>query len=235
MQFDPPLVKGTLLKRYKRFLADVELDNGQVVTAHCANTGAMTGCAEPGFTVWLRFHNDPKRKLPCSWVLAQNQRGDFIGIDTHMANKLVEEALRKGKIEPLSDYSEIKREVKYGSQNSRVDFLLSNNDDKPCYVEVKSLTLCLDDHVGVFPDTVTERGRKHLIELTEMATRGHRVVLIYCVQHTGVRRVSLQNPIDPAYAEALFHAERAGLEIYAYSCLINQQNSDINQQLPLLR
>ncbi|WP_026376490.1 DNA/RNA nuclease SfsA [Aestuariibacter salexigens] len=233
MQYDPPLTKATLLKRYKRFLADVQLEDGQILTAHCANTGAMTGCAEPGFTAWLHFHNNPKRKLPCSWVLAENHRGEMIGIDTHMANELVHKALLEGRLEPLSGYDTVKREVSYGTQRSRIDFLLASENRRDCYVEVKSVTLCTDGHTGLFPDTVTDRGRKHLLELTEMARQGHRVVLIYCVQHTGIQHVSLQNTIDPAYTETLLSAQQQGLEIYAFGCELNQKNSYINQQLPV--
>jgi sugar fermentation stimulation protein A len=165
------LVQGTLVKRYKRFLADVELNSGELVVAHCPNTGAMTGCAEPGWRVWLSPSNNPKRKLAYTWELAQTDNSDWIGINTQNANKLVSEALTKGVITELLGYQTVQAEVKFGEENSRVDFLLTGKDKPNCYLEVKSVTLALDEK-GFFPDAKTERGRKHLRELASIAQQG---------------------------------------------------------------
>lgn len=232
MLFSSPLIRGRLIKRYKRFLADVELADGQIVTAHCANTGAMTGCAKPGFVAWLSEHSDPKRKLKYSWELAQNTDGEFIGINTHKANKLVAEALDQGIITQLQGYETIKPEVRYGRENSRIDFLLQSPGREDCYVEVKSVTL-LEDGQGFFPDTRTARGTKHIRELMEMRQLGHRAVLLFCVQHTGISSVSPAAHLDPEYAESLVQAAEAGVEITAWSCEIDQEKVLINQSLPV--
>lgn len=230
MQPASTLIKGTLLKRYKRFLADVELQDGQIVTAHCPNTGAMTGCAEPGYNVFLSESNNPKRKLAFTWELAKTHDGDWIGINTHNANKLVAEAISNNVISQLQGYAYCKPEVKYGSQNSRIDFLLSDAQRPDCYVEVKSVTL-LDNGCGYFPDAKTTRGTKHLMELSEVASEGKRAVLLFCVQHSGIQRVSVAKHIDPLYAQAMRHAVQQGVEIFAYGCQINEQKVEINQQL----
>ncbi|TRY33087.1 DNA/RNA nuclease SfsA [Aliiglaciecola sp. M165] len=230
MQFPSPLIKGTLIKRYKRFLADVERFDGTLVVAHCPNTGAMTGCAEPGYTAWLRASDDPKRKLAYTWELCQNDQGHWIGINTHNANKVVGEALEERKLSLFASYTSIKPEVKYGEQNSRIDFLLTASGLPDCYVEVKSVTL-LRDKIGYFPDAKTQRGTKHLQELTNMVKSGSRCVLLYCVQHTGIKEVTVAHDIDPEYYAALQDAHRAGVEIVAYSCNINEEKIELNQPL----
>lgn len=230
MQFHPPLVPGTLIKRYKRFLADVELDCGSVVTAHCANTGAMTGCAEPGFRVWLSYHSDPSRKLAYSWQLAEDFAGNLIGINTLRANQLVREALEEGRIGALSAYRHIRPEVRYGEQRSRIDLLLRESGLPDCYVEIKSVTL-LDKEQGFFPDAVTERGRKHLQELMQVLKAGHRAVLLFCVQHTGITSVRVAEHIDAKYAALLAEARRQGLEILVFGCQISPEKMLLNQSL----
>ena len=230
MQFESKLIPGTLIKRYKRFLADVRLDSGELVTAHCANTGAMTGCAEPGYRVWLSYHPDPKRKLAYSWQLAQDFAGTWIGINTLRANQLVLEALHQGRIAPLRVYQTIRPEVRYGTQNSRIDLLLSAPGLADCYVEVKSVTL-LEKSQGYFPDAVTERGRKHLQELIQVLQDGHRAILFFCVQHTGIRSVKAASHIDPGYAELLVEARRQGLEVLVYGCQISPEKMLLNQSL----
>ncbi|GGO71087.1 DNA/RNA nuclease SfsA [Bowmanella pacifica] len=230
MLFDPPLIRGVLLKRYKRFLADVQLDSGEIVTAHCANTGAMTGCAEPGFVVWLSYHNDPKRKLAYSWQLAQNHQQQWIGINTLNANRVVEEAVRKEVIVELTGYQQIAREVKYGQENSRIDLLLRAADKADCYVEIKSVTL-LDNEQGYFPDAVTQRGQRHLAELAYMAAQGARAVLFFCVQHSGIQSVKVARHIDPQYAQALAKAQASGVEVMAYNCTFSAEKILLNQPL----
>ena len=230
MNFTSPLIKGQLVKRYKRFLADVELANGSVVTAHCPNTGAMTGCAEPGFEVWLSPSDNPKRKLQYTWELAVDFNGNWIGINTQNANKLAEEAIKNGVIKELTDYAQLRREVKYGSENSRIDFLLSNEGKPDCYVEVKSVTL-LEQQQGFFPDAKTSRGAKHLRELIEVVEQKNRAVLLFCAQHTGIQSVAPARHIDPEYADLLGEARQKGVEVLAYGCQINQEKLFLNQEL----
>ena len=236
MKFVNKLVKGKLLKRYKRFLADIELENGEIVTAHCANTGAMTGCAEPGYEAWLSRSDNPKRKLAFTWELAVTKEGHWIGINTQNANKVIGEALREGQLPELDAYPCISSEVKYGHEGSRIDFLLSQhekNEAVDCYVEVKSVTL-LQDKQGFFPDARTVRGQKHLRELTAMAQQGHRAVLLYCVQHSGVQSVRVARHIDPQYGAELELAVGAGLEVLCYSTKIDQEKIIINQRIPFI-
>ncbi len=233
MQPNRPLIKGTLIKRYKRFLADVELENGEIVTAHCPNTGAMTGCAEPGYRVWLSESDNPKRKLAYTWELALTHQKHWIGINTHNANKLVKEALEHSRIASLSDYDTIRQEVKYGEHNSRIDLLLQDKNQPDCYVEVKSVTL-LRQGKGYFPDAKTTRGTKHLQELTQMVTQGHRAVLLFCVQHSGIKNVMVASDIDPDYATAMGRAIDAGVEIMAFGCEMNEQKVELNQHLDFI-
>ena len=233
MFFDTTLLQGRLIKRYKRFLADVMLDDGTVVTAHCANTGAMTGCAEPGWQVWLSKSNNPKRKLAYSWELSKTDTGHFIGVNTHKANDLVAEALQQHVIAELCEYSVIQREVKAGSDNSRIDFKLSAPKQVDCFVEVKSVTL-LQAQKGYFPDAVTLRGQKHLFTLEELAKQGHRAVLLFCVQHSGIKSVEIAQHIDPDYARVLHQARQAGVEILAYSTIISPEKILINQSIPFI-
>ncbi len=219
MRFTAALNRGKLVKRYKRFLADVKTETG-MMTIHCPNTGSMRNCAEPGFGVWYSKSDNPKRKYACTWELAETFDGDYIGINTNNANKLVKEALLTGHIEELSQYDDIASEVKYGAENSRIDFLLKNSDLADCYVEVKSVTL-LESGGGWFPDAVSTRGQKHLRELAAVAESGQRAVLVYCVQHTGIHEVKPAAHIDPDYAAAMEVAVAAGVEVLAYGCEIN--------------
>lgn len=229
MQF-PKLIQGTLVKRYKRFLADVELDDGSIVTAHCPNTGAMSGCAEPGWQVWLSPSTNPKRKLAYTWEVVKTDQGHWIGINTHKANAIVKEALAEDQITELLGYSLHKAEVKFGEENSRVDFLLSGDNKIDCYLEVKSVTLLQGEH-GYFPDAKTLRGQKHLRELSSIVTQGKRAVLLFCVQHTGIQSVSVAEHIDPTYAAELKSAMENGVEVLCYACYINEEKIFINQAL----
>ena len=204
-----------LIKRYKRFLADIELNSGEETTIHCANTGAMKGCAEPNDTVWFSTSTNSKRKYPFSWEITQSQDDHFICVNTLRANQLVEEALNQGLVKELSGFDELKREVKYGNENSRIDFLATYKHAPNTYIEVKSVTLLESGH-GYFPDAVTTRGQKHLRELMDMVAQGHRAVLLFAVLHSGINAISAASHIDPTYAKLLKEARLAGVEIIAY-------------------
>ncbi len=230
MKFSSNLERGILIRRYKRFLTDVELASGETITIHCPNTGSMRNCAEPGFGVWYSQSNNPKRKYPCTWELAETPEGEFIGINTNNANKLVKEALLSGAIAEVSEYTDVASEVKYGSENSRIDFLLKGDGLRDCYVEVKSVTL-LEDDSGWFPDAVSERGQKHLRELASVAQGGQRAVLLYCVQHTGIHCVRPARQIDPKYAAAMEEAVSAGVEVLSYGCEISPEQIVLGQRL----
>lgn len=221
MHFEPKLKSATLIRRYKRFLADIELPDGENRTIHCANTGAMSGCAEPGNTVWYSTSDNPKRKYPNSWELSQPANGDFICVNTLRANNLAVEAINGNVISELLDYDNLRTEVKYGSENSRVDIYLESEDKVPCYVEVKSVTLLDENGQGYFPDAVTTRGQKHLRELTEMVNNGNRAILLFTVLHSGIEKVSAAHHIDANYSLLLKQAKKVGVEILCYKAEIS--------------
>ena len=206
MHFSPPLKPARLISRYKRFLADVMTPDGEVLTIHCANTGAMTGCATPGDRVWYSTSDSLTRKYPHSWELTETQQGHWICVNTLRANQLVAEALDQNRLPTLAGYSHRQAEVKYGSEKSRIDFLLKADLQPNCYIEVKSVTL-LHEGKGYFPDAVTIRGQKHLRELATVAAEGHRAVLLFAVLHSGIEDVSPARHIDAAYAEQLAQAQ----------------------------
>lgn len=218
--------KATLIKRYKRFLADVTLATGEEITMHCANTGAMTGCAKPNDTIWYSTSNNIKRKYPNSWEFTVTEAGHFICINTIRANHLAEEAISQNLISNFIGHSELKREVKYGKENSKIDFFLKDINGKATYIEVKSVTL-LDNNKGYFPDSVTTRGQKHLRELIEIAKSGDRAVLFFAVLHSGINSVQAAQHIDPQYSLLLKEAYNAGVEIIAYAA-----NFTLNNLLP---
>ncbi len=237
MLFDLPLIEGRLIKRYKRFLADVELANGEVVTAHCANPGAMLGLTPVGARVFLSQSNNPARKLKYSWELVEaapdgNER-QLIGINSSLPNKLVAEALAVGKLLPFVGYEKIKPEVKYG-EASRVDFLLHSSDKPPCYLEVKNCHMMRHPGRAEFPDSVTKRGARHLEELTQMVQQGARAALIYIIQMQA-ESFSVARDIDVAYDDAFRKALAAGVESYAYTCDISQNGIEIATQVPILQ
>lgn len=221
MKFELPLESGTLIKRYKRFLADVMLDNGEQITIHCPNTGAMTGCAEPGWRAYFSDSNNPKRKYRHTWEWVTSDNGDAIVVNTARANGLAEQAINEQRIEPLAAYRKVRREVKYGSENSRIDLLLQNSDLVDCYVEVKSVTLLEQQGQGFFPDAVTVRGQKHLRELMAMVAQGNRACILFIVAHTGITSVAPAEHIDPTYAQLCREAQQAGVEFYAISASAN--------------
>ncbi|HEY2113369.1 MAG TPA: DNA/RNA nuclease SfsA [Dongiaceae bacterium] len=228
MIFDPPLLPGRLVRRYKRFLADVELE-GRVETVHCANPGSMMGLAEPGSPVWLSRSPNPARKLPLTWELVET-RDTLVGVNTGYANCLAEEALGRGLIPALAGYQAWRREVAYGA-GSRIDFLLSGPDRPLCYVEVKSVTLARGE-AAEFPDSVTARGTRHLKELVEMRRQGARSVMLFLAQRQDCRSFAAAGDIDPAYAAALAAASAAGVEVLAYGCRVWPQGIELAGPLP---
>ncbi len=223
MKFSPKLQSGKLIIRYKRFLADVELDNGQTVTIHCPNTGSMKNCQFPGSRVWFSTSDNPKRKYSRTWELMETPESHIIGVNTGRANALAIEAINSGVICELTNYSELRKEVKYGKENSRIDILLSSTGKSDCYIEVKSCTL-LEHGKGYFPDSVTVRGQKHLRELMDVVDSGQRAVLLFIVQHTGIVQVSPAEHIDPKYSELLKQAIMAGVEVLAYAAEISSND-----------
>lgn len=226
MEFNPSLQQGKLIKRYKRFLTDIELADGSVITIHCPNTGSMKNCLFPGETVWFSTSDNPKRKYPHTFEIMTTPTGDMIGVNTGRANDLAEEGIRSGAITELQGYSNLKREVKYGDENSRIDLFLSDGEQANCYVEVKSCTL-LENNCGYFPDAVTSRGQKHLRELILMKQQGYRAVLLFLVQHTGITKVAPADHIDPEYGQLLREAAKKGVEILAYQAKLARHSVDI--------
>lgn len=231
MKLNPPLQQGTLIKRYKRFMADISLPDGSELTLHCPNTGSMKNCAEPGSAVWFSDSGNPKRKYRLTWELVAVGNGAIAGINTGRANGLVKEAIAAGLIPELDGYEHIRTEVKYGAENSRIDLLLERVGQQ-CYVEVKSLTLG-EGEIGYFPDAVTERGRKHLRELETMVEQGHRAVLFFCVQHNGVKVARPADHIDPKYGAALRQAHQNGVEVMAWQCDLSAAEITIARALPV--
>ncbi len=216
MNYSKSLTEARLIKRYKRFLADVELDDGQIITVHTANTGAMTGCAIPGTTVWISNSHNSKRKYLFSWEIASQEDGEKIGINTHLANHLVKEAIEKGIISEFKHFETIQTEVPYGQEKSRIDLLLTQSDGQKCYLEVKNVTACYEPGVAAFPDAVTARGSKHLRELEWMVQQGHRGIIFFCVQREDVLFVRAAQEIDPLYARTLKEVLQKGVEVLAY-------------------
>ena len=226
MQFEK-LIKGKLLKRYKRFLADIILENKEIITAHVPNSGAMTSCIEENCDVWLTFHDNPKRKLKYTLELTLINE-NLICTNTGVANKIAIEAIKNGTIKELQNYSSLKPEQKYG-QNSRIDILLENENEK-CYVEVKSVSLRIDDYLA-FPDAVTSRGTKHLNELYEMTLQGHRAVMLYIIQRTDNLPFRLAKEIDKKYFEAFNEVTTKGVEVLVYQSCIDFENIKIDKKV----
>lgn len=231
MRFEPPLEQGRLLRRYKRFLADIETADGEQLCIHCPNTGSMLNCMSEGARLWFSRSNDPKRKLPGTWELGETPHGRLALINTGRANGLVEEALRGGLITELNGFTGLKREVPYGQERSRIDFRL-DYPSGPAFVEVKSVTLGFaDSAVAAFPDARTERGAKHLRELAALARAGVRAVQLYCVNLSGIEAVRPAAEIDPAYAAALHEAVMAGVEVLAYGAEIGAEEVRLVRRL----
>ncbi|MGI9378133.1 MAG: DNA/RNA nuclease SfsA [Methyloligellaceae bacterium] len=233
MKFAADLIEGRLVKRYKRFLADIELSDGSLVTAHCANPGSMLGFKEPGMKVWLSESQNPKRKLKYSWELAEVDLGSgptLVGINTSHPNTLVAEALDQGQFKELKTYPTFRREVKYG-QSSRVDFLLTRDKKPDCYLEIKNVHLMREDGLAEFPDSVTKRGARHLQELSAMVREGHRAVLLYLIQRGDARKFKLARDIDPEYGAAYDAAIKSGVEFLCYKCDVTIQGIRVSKKL----
>lgn len=234
MKYAHDLFHGTLIKRYKRFLADVKLDNGEIVTAHCANSGSMLTLKKEGSDVWLSPAVNPKAKLDYKWEIIKAE-GTLVGINTSLPNHLVEEAILDGTISELQGYKNLRREMKYG-KNSRIDLFLSDHEagQPDCYVEVKSVTLSREKNIGEFPDSVTSRGTKHLSELTDMVSEGYRSVMLYLAQRHDLDSFKVASDIDPVYADALKVAKDNGVEAYCYICEITPTAINVDRNIPIL-
>ena len=233
MKFPDPLIKGRLIKRYKRFLTDVALDDGTIVVAHCANSGSMKSVDEPGAEVWLSPARNPDRKLKYTWEMIKIGK-TLVGINTSLPNMIVSEAIEAGKVEEWPGYASLRREVKYG-KNSRIDILLEDEARPKCYVEVKNTTMRRDLKAGAaeFPDAVTSRGAKHLVELADMVKEGHRAVMFYLVQREDADRFKVADDIDPTYAEGLTTALKAGVEVVCYACKLSAKEIVVARKIKL--
>ncbi|HHM04308.1 MAG TPA: DNA/RNA nuclease SfsA [Gammaproteobacteria bacterium] len=231
MIFHPPLQAATLLCRYRRFLADVRLEDGSTLTVHTANTGAMTGCAEPGMGVLLSESDNPRRKYRHSWELSEIAPGTWVSVNTARANALVAEAVAAGVMTELQGYDTLRREVRFGMENSRVDLLLERGGRR-CYVEVKNVTLA-GRGIAAFPDAVSARGARHLRELMHTVTAGHRAVLCFCVARGDVHAVRPADDIDPRYGATLRAAARAGVEVIAYRAAVSPREVRLAEALPV--
>lgn len=228
MHFPSPYIPATLLRRYKRFLADVELDNGEVITVHTPNTGAMLGVAEPGIRVWLRDTRNPTRKYRYSWEISELRGGNFVGVHTGMVNALVSEAIANGTVRELQGYTRLSQEVPYGRENSRIDLLLEDGDRR-CYVEIKNVTARDTRALAIFPDAVSLRGQKHLRELREVAKTGQRAVMLYCIQRADIEGFRPADEIDPEYARLLRQVVSDGVELLAYKAQVSPRAISLTQ------
>lgn len=237
LKYDMPVNQGRFIRRYKRFLADVECRDGSIITIHCPNTGSMKNCASPGDQVWYSTAANRERKYPYTWELVRNARGHYIGINTSRANQLVKAAIETRVIKELEGYASLTSEVRYGEEKSRIDFLLERHGELPdCYVEVKSVTLLetpVSKGAGYFPDAVSARGTRHLRELIHVVRGGNRAMLLYCVQHSGIQTVRPASHIDPAYAEALREAVNKGVEVVAYKARMSPFGSRLWRRIPV--
>lgn len=223
------LTKGTLIKRYKRFLTDVELEDGSVVTAHCPNTGSMKACGDPGSPVYISYHDNPKRKLKYTWELIEMPTS-LVGVNTNIPNKLVKLSIEAGLVKELKGYDEARAEVKT-SEHSRLDIMLSKGDEK-CYIEVKNCTQVIDG-LASFPDAVTSRGLKHLVELQRLVKEGNRCVMFFLIQRMDANRFEPADNIDPAYGKELRKAHKNGVEIVCYDVDINMERIRLNKTVPV--
>ena len=239
MKIDPPLEPASFVRRYKRFFADFELADGSIETGHCPNTGSMKSCLVAGSLCYFSRSDNPKRKLKTTLEYVTTHSGQLACINTQRANQIVKEALERGQIAELAGYQNIRAEVKYGEENSRIDFKLSDsklrgisdNEIQPdCFVEVKSVTLA-ERGIASFPDSVTSRGQKHIRELMAMRAAGYRAVLFFCVQHQAINQVRIASEIDPDYASLLAQAMQKGVEVLAYQVELSPNNIAIGEAL----
>lgn len=225
----PELISGTLVRRYKRFLADVQLENGDTVTAHCPNTGSMQGCSEPGRTVYLSIHSNPRRKLKYTWELIEMPKS-LVGVNTLVPNRLVFESIKTGQVPELSGYDTLETEVRIGN-HTRIDLMLSGCSKKQCYIEIKNCTL-VSDGVACFPDAITTRGLKHIRELLLLKAAGYRIVMFYFIQRMDADAFKPADHIDAAYGRELRRAVKRGLEILAYDVLIDFKHIQLHRHIP---
>ena len=237
MRFPSPLVRGRLIQRYKRFLADVALDDGATITATCSNTGSMLGLTAPGSVVWLSENHSPTRKYRHTWEMIEADLGKgptLVGINTSLPNKIVSDAIEAGAVADLAGYPSLRREVKYGA-NSRIDILLEHPDKGLAYVEVKNVHLMRKPGLAEFPDSKTERGVKHLDELGNMVEAGHRAVMVFLVQRADAARFSVARDIDPAYGTAFERATSRGVEAIALRCRLSSDEIAVDRAIPIKR
>jgi sugar fermentation stimulation protein A len=235
MKFPTPLLRGTLVQRYKRFLFDARLDDGSTVTGTCANTGSMMGLKEAGTVIWMSQSDSPTRKYRHTWELCEVDLGSgpsLVGINTGHPNKLVAEAIAAGGIKELKGYANLRREVKYG-RNSRIDLLLEDAKKGICYVEIKNVHMMRKDGLAEFPDSITERGAKHLNELSDMVREGHRAVMIFLIQRMDAKRLALARDVDAGYGRAFDAAAAAGVETLAYSCRMSPEEITVDRRVPV--
>ena len=236
MRFSTPLVRGRLLQRYKRFLADVDLDSGERVTATCPNTGSMLGLKEPGSVVWLSVSDSPTRKYRHTWEMVEADLGEgpsLVGINTGHPNKLVAEAITARKVKRLGGYETLRREVKYGV-NSRIDILLETPGKPSCYVEVKNVHMMRKHGLAEFPDSVTERGVKHLEEMAEMVREGHRAMMVFLIQRNDAAKLTFARDIDASYGEAFDRATARGVEAIALRCRMSEEAIEVERSVPII-
>jgi len=234
MEFKTPLIEAILQRRYKRFLADVRLSDGEVITVHTANTGSMLGCAEPGSRVWLSRSESTTRKYPYSWEITEATAGVLVGINTALPNALVKEAIEAGVIIELQGYRSLRGEVPFGTERSRIDWLLQGDGDQgDCYVEVKNVTAAMAG-TAIFPDAISARGAKHLRELMGVVAAGQRGVLCFCVQRSDVTAVRPADEIDAVYGKTLREARQNGVEIVAYQAAVSTSGIVLQRSLPVV-
>lgn len=234
MRFNKALRRVVLQKRYQRFLADVTLDDGSELTAHCPNTGAMTGCAEPGFHAWLSDSENPKRKYRYTLEYTENSLGQRICVNTQHANTIAGEALAAGHVSGLNDLAQLVKEKRYGLQNSRIDWFATDATGRSCFIEVKSVTLAQEDGLGCFPDTVSVRAHKHIQELQHVVAEGHRGIVLYVAMHEGIERVQAASHIDATYGELCQEAKRAGVEFFAIKAQLAEDEIRFAKEIPVI-
>jgi sugar fermentation stimulation protein A len=233
MQFKSPLIRGKLIRRYKRFLADVKLDTGETITAACPNTGSMLGLTEVGNCVWLSRSESPTRKYPHTWELVEIPNQGLVGINTGQPNRIVTEAITHGKVAELKGYATLRNEVKYG-RNSRIDILLEDTKRPSCYVEIKNVHFFRKPGLAEFPDCVTERGTKHLVELSNMVKEGARAVMVYLIQCQIPSRFALADDKDRTYFSEFRKARTAGVEALALTCHVSTSEITVDRNIPVL-
>lgn len=233
MKYPSPLFPATLLRRYKRFLADVAFPDGSQTTVHCPNTGSMLGCSFPGSRIWLSRASNPKRKYPYTWELVELKGGTLVGINTTLSNHLVREAVDRGRLPGLGAVESVRQEVRFGRESSRVDLLVKSPHGL-AYVEVKNVTAAVEDGIAVFPDAVTTRGRRHLRELAGVVRDGHAAVLVFCVQREDVREVRPADQIDPEYGAALRAAIAAGVQAVALRATVRVTGVELTHSIPVI-